>query len=123
MGPTPYDLLSAAIGACSLITMRLFATKHDLPLEHIRIGITHSRKGLYAQDRFVKHIQLTGALSELQRQKLAEISDYGPVQLTISRGSEVQTVLLSDDPLHDMATTRCEHMRDVKEAVHQTLRN
>lgn len=122
-GPTPYDLLSAAIGACSLITMRLFATKHSCPLEHIRIGITHSSNGLYAQDRFVKHIQLTGSLSELQRQRLAEISDYGPVQLAISRGSEVQTVLLSGDPLHDMATTRCEHMRNVKEAVHQTHRN
>ena len=104
--------------------MRLFATKHDLPLEHIRIGITHSRKGLdhktassnISSRRPARYPSFSGT-------DFAEISDYGPVQLTIWRGSEVQTVLLSDDPLHDMATTWCEHMRDVKEAVHQTLRN
>jgi len=122
-GPTPYDLLSAALGTCSMMTMRLFATKHKFPLDHIRIRISHSRNGLYAEDRFVKHIHLTGALSEGQRQKLAEISDYAPVQLTIARGSEVQTILLSNDPLRDAATTRCQHMRDLREAVHRTVRN
>jgi len=122
-GPTPYDLLSAAIGTCSLMTMRLFATKHKFPLDHVRIRITHLRNGLYARDRFIKHIQLIGALSERQRQTLAKISDCAPVQLTIARGSEVETILLSNYPLQDTATTRFGHMRDLMEAVDQTGQN
>jgi putative redox protein len=119
-GPNPYDLLSAAIGACSLMTMRLFATENKWPLEHIRVRVSHHRTGLQGRDVFLKEIQLLGSLSEQQQQKLADISKQCPVQVTIGRGSDVQTVLSSSEPLKDTATTRCEHMRDMHAVVRQT---
>src|ERR1700748_2287255 len=82
-GPNPYDLLSAAIGACSLMAMRLYANHNKWPIEKILWRVTHHRNGLLGQDVFIKEIQLLGCLDDGQRQRLAEISDLCPVQTTI----------------------------------------
>ncbi len=114
-GPNPYDLLSAAIGSCSLMTMRLYADRRKWPLENVRVKVTHHRKGPEARDVFVKEIQLTGPLDDAQRQKIHEISLRCPVHLTLTRGSDVETVMLPPAPMEDKATTQCEHMRDMIE--------
>jgi putative redox protein len=121
-GPNPYDLLSAAIGASSLMIMRLYATQMNLPLEDVRVRVTHSRRGLQAQDIFVKEVQLVGPLTNVQRQAIFEVSNRCPVQLTISRGSEIRTHLLSNEAMDDTATTLCEHARDMREAIQQERR-
>jgi putative redox protein len=59
-GPNPYDLLSAAIGACALMTIRLYARRKQWPLERVRLKVTHHRDGLQAKDRFVREIELVG---------------------------------------------------------------
>jgi putative redox protein len=114
-GPTPYDLLSAAIGSCSLMTMRLYADRKKWPLERIRVSVTHHRDGLGARDVFVREIQFVGTLDDAQRARLVQISKRCPVHLTIERGSEIQTVLLPDEPL-DAIAERCAHLRDMNEA-------
>jgi putative redox protein len=115
-GPNPYDLLSAAVGSCSLMTMRLYADRKKWPLERIRVKVTHHRDGLAGRDRFLREIQLFGPLDEAQRARIIAISKRCPVHLTIERGSDVETVLLPNTPMNDTAIGRCEHMHDMSEA-------
>jgi putative redox protein len=115
-GPNPYDLLSAAVGSCSLMTMRLYADRKKWPLKRIRVKVTHHRDGLAGRDRFLREIQLFGALDEAQRARIVAISKRCPVHLTIERGSDIETVLLPNTPMDDTAIGRCEHMLDMSEA-------
>ena len=115
-GPNPYDLISAAVGSCSLMTMRLYADRKKWPLERIRVKVTHHRDGLAGRDRFLREIQLFGALDEAQRARIVAISKRCPVHLTIERGSDVETVLLPNTPMDDPAIGSCEHMLNMSEA-------
>lgn len=87
-GPNPYDLLSAALGTCSVMTMRLYASRKKWPLERIRMKVTHRRSGLDGTDTFSREIQLQGSLSVEQQKKLLEIVSRCPVHKTIERGRE-----------------------------------
>ena len=115
-GPNPFDLLSAAIGACSLMTMRLYADRKKWPLERIRVKVTHHRPSLAGRDRFVREIQLLGKLDDAQRSRIVEISKHCPVHLTIERGSDVETILLPDEPMDETVVGHCEHMSCMDEA-------
>jgi putative redox protein len=117
-GPNPYDLLSAAIGACALMTIRLYARRKQWPLESVRLKVTHHRDGLQAKDRFVREIELVGALDGTQRSRLLDISMRCPVHLTMERGSIIET-RLAELPVEAIPTTMCEHARDVSEACEQ----
>jgi putative redox protein len=114
-GPNPYDLLSAAIGSCTLMTIRLYARRKQWPLERVRLKVTHHRDSLQAKDRFVREIELTGPLDEAQRTKLLDISMRCPVHLTMEHGSIVET-RLTEASLHAEPTTLCQHARDANEA-------
>jgi putative redox protein len=92
-GPNPYDLLSAALGACTTMTIRLYANRKGWPLARVRTAVTHSRAGLQAPDRFALNIALEGELDAAQRARLMEIAERCPVHLTLTRGSEVHTTL------------------------------
>lgn len=118
-GPNPYDLLSAALGTCSVMTMRLYASRKKWPLERIRVKVTHRRSELDAIDTFSREIQLQGSLSDEQQHKLLEIVSQCPVHKTIERGSEVVTSLVFSGDLMDKAVSRCEHMRDMEQACDQ----
>ncbi len=112
-GPNPYDLLSAAIGSCSLMTMRMYARRKQWPLERIRVKITHKRQDLRSKDEFVKEIELHGPLTEEQRSRILEIAARCPVHMTLERGSKIETILAPRETLGDATTTRCDHARDM----------
>src|ERR1700722_10793149 len=114
-GPNPYDLLSAAIGSCTLMTIRLYVRRKQWPLEHVRVKVTHHRDSLETKDRFVREIELVGPLDETQRAKLLEIAMRCPVHLTMERGSIVETEL-TEARVEAKPTTMCEHARDANEA-------
>jgi putative redox protein len=118
-GPNPYDLLGAAVGSCSLMTMRLYADRKQWPLERVRVKVTHHRDGLAGRDRFVREIQLIGSLSEEQRERIVAISKRCPVHLTIERGSDIETVLLANTAMDDTISERCAHMVDMSEACNE----
>jgi putative redox protein len=118
-GPNPYDLLSAALGACSVMTVRLYATRRKWPLERIRVKVTHHRSGLDAADAFHRELQFEGSLSVEQEQKLLEIASHCPVHKTIERGSTVVTSLAPSERQMDEAVSLCEHMRDMEQACDQ----
>ena len=62
-GPNPYDLLSAALGTCSVMTVRLYATRRRWPLDRIRARVTHRRIALDAREAFHQELQFVGNLS------------------------------------------------------------
>jgi putative redox protein len=109
-GPNPYDLLSAALGACTTMTIRLYAAHKGWPLSQVRVAVRHSRASLNSKDSFVLDIALEGPLDAGQRARLLEIADRCPVHLTLARGSDVSAVLMPDakaQPSESPAHMRC----------------
>jgi putative redox protein len=92
-GPGPYDYLLAGLGACTSMTIGLYARRKQIPLENITVSLRHSR--IYAKDcedcvtkegmldRINVEIALTGPLSSEQRAKLIEIAGKCPVHQTL----------------------------------------
>ncbi len=102
-GPNPYNLLAAALGACTIMTIRLYAARKGWPLDKVRAAVRHSRVGLNARDSFALDITLEGALDDTQRARLMEIAERCPVHLTLGRGSDVNASLLPPPPAPDPA--------------------
>jgi putative redox protein len=104
-GPGPYDFLLAGLGACTSMTMRLYADRKSLPLERVTVTLKHSK--IYAQDcaecetktgmldRIDRVIAVEGALDAEQRAKLMEIADKCPVHRTLT--SEIHIVTRAAD--------------------------
>lgn len=102
-GPTPYDYLSVALGACTSMTLRMYADRKGWPLEEAVVRVQHSR--IHAEDckhcetedarldRFERAIELIGPLSEEQRERLLEIAERCPVHKTLTGEIDIQTRL------------------------------
>ena len=101
-GPSPYGLLAAGLGACTSMTLRMYARRKGWPLHHVTVDVSHNK--VHAQDAstpvaanidlFRRRITVTGDLSEDQRQKLLEIADRCPVHKTLEASSRVETELV-----------------------------
>lgn len=90
LGPAPYDLLTAALGECTAMTVRWYAIQQKWPLEKVEVKLTHHKEG--KQDIFTKAITLHGdALSNDQRKKLIEIAAKCPVQRTLEGTPIIRT--------------------------------
>ena len=114
-GPGPYDLLSAALGACTAMTVRLYAERKGWPLDRVQVSVLHHRATLDSRDLFNRTIKLQGALDDDQRDKLMQIAQRCPVHLTLERGADVRTTLSAAEPAPP-APAISEHMRDMEEA-------
>lgn len=90
LGPAPYDLLTAALGECTAMTIRWFALQQKWPLDKVEVKLTHHKEG--RQDIFTKDIQLFGdALTEEQKKKLIDIAAKCPVQRTLESTPTILT--------------------------------
>jgi putative redox protein len=94
-GPNPYNLISAAVGACTTMTIRLYANRKGWPLTRVRTAVRHTRASLQTKDVFDLDIALEGTLDDAQRARLMEIAERCPVHLTLARGSDVRANLMS----------------------------
>lgn len=110
-GPNPYNLLSAALGACTTMTIRLYADRKKWPLKHVEVAVRHNRPNLQGRDVFEIDVKLDGALDDEQRARLMEIADRCPVHLTLARGSDVQARLVAPQaamtPVDSPAHVKC----------------
>jgi putative redox protein len=96
-GPSPFDLVSAGLAACTNMTVRLYANKKDIPLERVRTSVTHHRTGDTPADHFHRTLVLDGPLSGEDRERLLAIAERCRVDLALARGSEVTAELASPD--------------------------
>lgn len=104
LGPTPYELLSAALGACTSMTLHLVARREKIPLESLEVRVTNDR--MHAKDcedclsesgyihRFKMEITLGGAaLTEDHRKRLLEVAGRCPVAKTLKNEIKIEEVL------------------------------
>jgi putative redox protein len=115
-GPTPYELLASALGACTVMTLRMYAARKGWPLEGAIVRLLHRRPNLKDRDRFAREIVLEGSLTPEQRHRLLEIANRCPVHLTLERGSDVVTTLALSPHLHGPRPADDDHVRDMAEA-------
>lgn len=100
-GPTPYDLLLAGLGACTTMTVRMYANRKGWPLERVRVTLSHRR--IHAEDcaecettkGWISHIdrdiELIGELDDEQRQRLLAIAERCPVHQTLTSEIDIAT--------------------------------
>jgi uncharacterized OsmC-like protein len=101
MGPTPYDFLLAALGACTSITLGMYARRKGWPLAEVVVNLRHSKMHAIdcaecetkdgILDRIERDIHLTGSLTDEQRSRLLDIANKCPVCRTLESKSVIVT--------------------------------
>lgn len=101
-GPSPYDFLNIALGACTSMTIRMYAARKKISLEQVSVDVSHEK--IHAKDceecdqsmsgridRFDRSIKLSGDLSDDDQKKLIDIADRCPVHKTLEQSSVIRT--------------------------------
>jgi putative redox protein len=92
LGPTPHGLLSSALAACTALTVRSYADRHDWPLEGVTVSAEHDKEpDQTPPDVFRREVRLAGPLTPEQTARLLQIAERCPVHRTLSGGSRIVT--------------------------------
>ncbi len=104
MGPTPYDLLTAGLGACTAMTLRMYADRKNIPLKEVKIHLQHSKihakdcneceKPSSKIDQIERYIELEGDITNEIKQHLLEIANKCPVHRTLKSDIKIITNLI-----------------------------
>lgn len=106
-GPNPYELVMAALGACTSMTVRMYAERRQWPLEKVHVQLTFSRihaidcddgnheKGMVS--RIEREIAFVGDLSEIQRERLMHVANNCPVHRALAPTIEISSTLKPRD--------------------------
>lgn len=86
-GPAPFDLLMSGLGACTSMTLRMYAERKGLTLHRISVALSHDKLEIdgVSRDRITREITLEGELSPEQRQRMLEIANKCPVHRALSQ--------------------------------------
>lgn len=114
-GPSPYDYLSIGLGACTSMTLRIYAERRHLQLGRVRVDVSHTKVhasdiphadnperdgGLAKLDRFDRVISVEGTLTDELKKKLLEVADKCPVHRTLSSISQIVTSVSDGEDSH-----------------------
>lgn len=91
-GPNPFDLMRAALAACTLMTMKLYAQRKGWTLDRLRVEVTHHPGALGTRDRFDRILHL-GEVTDEQREGLLKIAQRCPVHQLLDKGADVTVAL------------------------------
>ena len=100
LGPTPYQYVSAGLGACTTMTIRMYARRKGYPLDHVAVDIYHDKKHIEAiegsdkRDVFKRDVHLAGDLTEDQRADLLRVANKCPVHKTLHSEAVIETRLV-----------------------------
>lgn len=94
-GPAPFDFVMAGLGACTSMTLRMYAERKGLPLEKVEVALRHHKLDTEtgSRDCIERKITLTGALTVEQRQRLLEIANKCPVHRALSQSFQLDCSL------------------------------
>lgn len=102
-GPTPYEYLLMALGACTVMTLRMYAARKAWPLEAVTVSLRQARSHELDCERcpteavgvthVERRIEFTGPLSDEQRARLVDIANRCPVKQTLERGVHIEEVV------------------------------
>ena len=94
LGPSPYELLNAALGACTVMTLRMYADHKKIDLQEVRVHLNHSKKHIEdcsdcenpntKVDHISRELEIFGDLDEKQKQRMVQIADKCPVHKTLT---------------------------------------
>ena len=103
-GPSPYELVSAGLSACTVMTLQMYAKRKGWPLEHVVVHTSHSKQDLENDegdkkntgkiDTFYRKLEISGSLDEKQRARLLQIAEKCPVHKTLHSEVKVVTELI-----------------------------
>jgi len=103
MGPDPYDHILAGLGACTSMTLRMYAQRKKLPIDHIKVELIHTRdykddcdncEQQNGMEAIVRNISFTGDLTKEQEARFLEIADKCPVHKTLHNNVAVVSKLV-----------------------------
>jgi putative redox protein len=103
-GPTPYELLLATLGACTSMTVRMYADMKEIPLQGIAVRLTYNRDHVTdCEDgeeetrrvhKIGRELRFGGDLTDEQRERLLQIAERCPVHRTLVEEKEITTTLI-----------------------------
>jgi len=95
-GPAPFDFLMAGLGACTSMTLRMYAERKDWQLTRVSVSLSHERVTVdgVGRDRFLRNITLHGDLTGEQRARLLEIANKCPVHRALTQSLAIESRLL-----------------------------
>lgn len=95
-GPSPHQFLLAALGACTAMTVRMYARRKQWPLEHVEVRLHHARGD--QAEIITREITLTGDLDEDQRARLLDVAEKCPVHRTLTGELQIRSGLIGRPP-------------------------